>query len=184
MAVDDSALTLPPRLRLFFACWPDAALQEQLAQLGRQLQRQCGGKPSRRENLHLTLVFLGDVDSADLPQLQQIAASIHTPPFELQLTQLGGWLEAGIGWLRPDATPAALTQLVTQLNQALRDAGFKTENRRYQAHITLLRKQAHAYGQRLAAPLRWPVDDFCLVASSLDHHGPSYRIIASWPLRG
>ena len=71
MAVDGSALNPQPKLRLFFACWPDAALQEQLAQLGRQLQRQCGGKPSRRENLHLTLVFLGDVDSADLPQLQQ-----------------------------------------------------------------------------------------------------------------
>lgn len=184
MAVDDSTLNPPPRLRLFFACWPDSALQEQLAQLGRQMQRQCGGKPSRRENLHLTLVFLGDVASTDLPKLQQLAASVEAPSFELQLTQLGGWLEAGIGWLRPDETPAALTQLVTQLNQGLRDAGFKTEKRRYQPHITLLRKQAHAYGQRLPAPLRWPVHDFCLVASSLDHHGPSYRIIASWPLRG
>jgi 2'-5' RNA ligase len=63
---DTSSLTARP-LRLFFACWPDAALQEQLAQLGRQLQRQSGGKPSRRENLHLTLVFLGDVASSDLP---------------------------------------------------------------------------------------------------------------------
>ena len=184
MAVDDSALSPPPKLRLFFACWPDAVLQEQLSQLGRQLQRQCGGKPSRRENLHLTLVFLGDIASTDLPRLQQLAASIQNAPFNLELTQLGGWIEAGIGWLRPDDTPPALTQLVTQLNQLLRDAGFKTEKRRYQPHITLLRKQTHAYGQRLAAPLSWPVQDFCLVASSLDHHGPSYRIIDSWPLRG
>ena len=48
MAVDGSALNPQPKLRLFFACWPDAALQEQLAQLGRQLQRQCGGKPAAK----------------------------------------------------------------------------------------------------------------------------------------
>lgn len=182
MAVDNSSLNNSEKLRLFFACWPDAGMQVQLAHLGRQLQQHTGGKPSRHENLHLTLIFLGDIASSRLPELQQLAGQLRLSEFDLLLQQLGGWLDAGIGWVKPEETPEPLQRLVAELKQGLTTAGFKVEKRRYQPHVTLLRKQSRHYVQRLPQPLLWPVKDFCLVASSLDHHGPSYQIIATWLL--
>lgn len=175
--------TPPTRLRLFFACWPSAALQQQLHRLGRELQRQVGGRPTRRDNIHLTLAFLGDVAPDRLPVLQQLAGEIVAPVFALPLQRLGCWPDGGVGWLAPDEVPEGLLQLVQQLNEALQQAGFRTEKRRYRPHVTLLRKACKDWRSTLAAPLRWEVDAFVLVASTLDQHGSVYRILGRWPLR-
>ena len=52
-------------VRVFFAIWPDNAAQKQLAALAKQLQAEslCGGRKIKPENIHLTLVFVGEVDS-------------------------------------------------------------------------------------------------------------------------
>ena len=177
------ACTSPTPSRLFFACWPSAALQQQLHTLGRELQRQIGGRPTRQDNIHLTLAFLGDVAPEQLAGLQQLAAGIVARRFDLTLTRLGCWPQGGIGWLAPDQAPEGLLQLVRQLNEALQRAGFRTEKRRYRPHVTLLRKAGKGWRSTLAAPLRWEVDTFVLVASTLDQHGSVYRILGRWPLQ-
>lgn len=173
-----------PQLRLFFACWPTAALQQQLHTLGGGLRQQIGGRPTRPENIHLTLAFVGDVPAQQLPALQQLAAGITAAPFTLQLQQLGCWPQAGVGWLAPEQTPAPLLQLVQQLNRGLLQIGVRGEKRRYRPHLTLLRKATQNWHSTLEAPLRWQVEEFVLVVSTLDPHGPSYRIVGRWPLRG
>ena len=50
--------------RLFLACWPDQTLQELLDDLARRLHKKNGGRKTARENIHLTLVFLGAGSSA------------------------------------------------------------------------------------------------------------------------
>jgi len=191
VAIDCSALTrrlpdsLPAasdRLRLFFACWPAPALQRQLHDVGNILKLQIGGRVSRSENIHLTLAFLGDVAAGQFPVLQQLAGSIVAPAFTLPLERLGCWPDGGIGWLAPDEVPEGLLQLVRQLNEALQRAGFRTEKRRFRPHVTLLRKANKSWRSTLAAPLRWEVDAWVLVASTLDQHGSTYRIVGSWPL--
>lgn len=177
------ACTSPTPSRLFFACWPSAALQQQLHTLGRELQRQIGGRPTRQDNIHLTLAFLGDVAPEQLAGLQQLAAGIVARRFDLTLTRLGCWPQGGIGWLAPDEAPEGLLQLVRQLNETLQRAGFRTEKRRYRPHVTLLRKAGKDWRSTQAAPLRWEVDAFVLVASTLDQHGSVYRILGRWPLQ-
>lgn len=173
-----------PQLRLFFACWPTAALQQQLHTLGVELRQQIGGRPTRQDNIHLTLAFIGDVPAQQLPTLQQLAAGISAAPFSLPLQQIGCWPQAGVGWLAPEQTPEALLQLVQQLSHGLQQAGFRSEKRRYRPHLTLLRKAIQGWHSTLAAPLIWQVEEFVLVASTLGASGPSYRIVGRWPLRG
>ncbi|MDH4323198.1 MAG: RNA 2',3'-cyclic phosphodiesterase, partial [Betaproteobacteria bacterium] len=49
-------------MRLFFACWPPAGTARALADWARSAQRECGGRATRLEHIHLTLSFLGDAD--------------------------------------------------------------------------------------------------------------------------
>ena len=51
-------------MRLFFALWPPEDLSRALADGAEALARRFGGKPARRETIHLTLAFLGEVDAA------------------------------------------------------------------------------------------------------------------------
>ena len=61
--------------RVFFAIWPDAAAQKRLAELAEQLEAVCDGRKVRAENIHLTLVFLGEVSVDRLDALCQAANS-------------------------------------------------------------------------------------------------------------
>lgn len=183
MAVHAAALKPGATLRLFFACWPTPVLQRQLHEIGNRLKLQIDGRVSRSANIHLTLAFLGDVAADRLPVLQQLASKIVVPAFALPLQRLGCWPDGGIGWLAPDQAPEGLLQLVRQLNEALQRAGFRTEKRRYRPHVTLLRKAGKGWRSTLATPLRWEVDTFVLVASTLDQHGSVYRILGRWPLQ-
>ncbi|WP_287719822.1 2'-5' RNA ligase family protein [Nitrosomonas sp.] len=51
-------------VRLFFALWPQEEARKQLARLARRIADQCAGRCVRPENLHLTLAFIGEVDSS------------------------------------------------------------------------------------------------------------------------
>ena len=54
----------PPRVeRLFFALWPDDELRQTLKHHCKPLLRHSGGRPVALDNLHITLAFLGSVDS-------------------------------------------------------------------------------------------------------------------------
>ena len=62
-----------PTRRLFFALWPDAVLKAQIGHAARTPARSVDGRRVRDENLHLTLLFLGNV-GADAEARVRIAA--------------------------------------------------------------------------------------------------------------
>jgi 2'-5' RNA ligase len=79
--------------------------------------------------------------------------------------------------------PAALPQLVAQLQQGLIACGYPPEERPFQAHITLLRKiRRPPEVEQLDSPLSWPVSEFVLVESRTLPQGAEYRILRQWPL--
>ena len=167
--------------RVFFALWPDAPIQARLADHAYELHRRLGGKLTRQESIHLTLVFLGDVALDQLPLLHGAAAGACFEPFSLQVEQAGCWHHNGVAWLAPRSTPDALLALVRSLEATLLRAGFQLDGRPYAPHITVLRK---ARCQRLDLaldPVAWPVADFVLVRSQLDAGGSRYTVIGRWP---
>lgn len=171
-------------VRLFFALWPEAPLQRQFYQAGEQLHHLCGGRRTRRENLHMTVAFLGAVDAAQLKRVQAIAASIQVSAFALVFTRLGWWRSNHVAWAATEETPRPLLDLVRQLQLALAGEGFKFDERRFLPHVTLLRKARCGQAIVQSHPMLWVVNEFALVRSTLRPDGPHYSIVDRWPLRG
>lgn len=172
--------------RLFFALWPEAGLAGRLEGVARAAQAVCGGRLVPRENLHLTLVFLGQVAVHRLEAVRAVAAAVSGEAFTLDIDRLGEWRRQGLVWAGCAAPPPPLTALVLALQAGLRGLGLKLEARAYAAHVTLLRKTSQAGFDELPRlqALSWPVSDFALVESQLAANGAAYRVIARWPLPG
>lgn len=172
----------PGKRRVFFALWPGAAVLHRLDQAGRAAQQHCGGRRMRRDTLHLTLAFIGNVPAQRIPELEGIAGAIRAPAFELALDRIDRVAKKNIVWAAASNVPEALLHLAAELNVHLKMAGFHVEERPFAAHVTLLRN-ARCDGERTAAvPVAWRVEDFVLAESELKPEGASYRIIGRWPL--
>jgi len=171
----------PQPARVFFALWPDASIQALLLERARELHRRLGGKLTRQESIHLTLVFLGDVALDRLPLLNDAAAAARFQPFSIEVEQAGCWQHNGVAWLAPRRTPDALLALVQTLEAALSNAGFSLDARPYAPHITVLRKARCKRLDLEFDPVAWPVADFVLVRSQLDAAGSRYSVVGRWP---
>lgn len=169
------------RARLFFAVWPDSAVQVELAHHGRELQRLVGGKPTRQESIHLTLAFLGDVGPDRVDDVLGVATRAAFEPFAFAVDTAGCWGHNGVAWVAPRVTPAPLLSLVASLEAALLDCGFRVDGRPYAAHITVVRKARCRPIAVTLPPVEWRVHDFVLVRSELDAEGSRYAIIGRWP---
>ena len=172
------------KLRLFFACWPDAAEQVAMAAWQPALRELCGGREMRADTLHATLVFLGGVAEHRLQALLLAAREVNCPGFELILTTVQYWGHNHIAYAAPDDIPPQLAELVGELEQSLRRHRFHFDARPYKPHVTLLRN-AQWSDARLPAmtAVRWRVAEFALVQSLNGDEGARYEVLARFPLR-
>lgn len=172
------------RLRVFFALWPDKHTRAELHARGLVLCQRHGGRAVARDNLHLTLAFLGEQSPARVEELLQLAAQVKGHAFTLNLDRAGHWRHARMLWCAPRSTPAALVALKADLDAALQARGFGIEARPYVPHVTLVRKpEAVADVVTWSKPLQWRVQDFSLAVSELRAQGACYRLIGNWPLQ-
>jgi 2'-5' RNA ligase len=160
--------------------WPAAGTADALHAVAHDAHRSCGGRLTRRETLHLTLAFLGDIPAARLPDAEAAAVSVGGAPFELLLDRLGCWKH--ILWAGGDSPP--LAALAEGLAARLRRAGFRLEERPFAAHVTLLRDARCPAVPAMAETIVWRVTEFVLAESRSDAAGARYEIIGRWPLVG
>lgn len=167
--------------RLFFALWPDDKTRARLAAVADQLPQRLG-KRVPAQKLHLTLVFLGQVDDTVRDGLIEDAGAIASPPFAIEFTHSGWWPRAEVAWLAPDNIPPELPPLVERLQQIARARQIEVDGRPYAPHLTVARKLRRRPPSLAFAPIRWEIREFCLVESSAGPAGSEYRILRSWPL--
>lgn len=167
--------------RVFFALWPDDAVRSKLGMAAAQLHKVCGGRRTRAESIHLTLVFLGEVERARLDELRAAAARVKGASFVVRLTRLGGWTHNRIAWAAPEETPPPMTQLVADLHAELESAGFRFDARRFLPHVTLIRK-ADCRANIPLDLIEWQAGEFVLVRSVATERSSGYEIIGRWLL--
>ena len=169
-------------VRLFFALWPDSAVRDAFFKTGQKLSRHCGGRRTRRENIHLTLAFLGAVEPERLEGVIAVADKIRLSAFTLAFNRLGWWQQNQVAWAAPSETPRPLMELFKELQIGLMQEGFKFDERRFLPHVTLLRNSSCPAALLESAALSWAVNDFALVRSTLQEEGPHYAIVKRWSL--
>jgi 2'-5' RNA ligase len=168
-------------MRLFLALWPDEAVLRRIETGRRQwFAARPPGRAVRRDNLHITLQFLGQTGEDNLDCIRQAAASVRFPAFDLSLDQLGHWARPRVVWLGCHRFPKALPSLVADLGTAMAGCGFATESRPFYPHLTLQRK-VRRFVPREIEPIDWHVDAFVLVQSDTRPEGVEYRVIERWP---
>lgn len=168
--------------RLFFALWPDDESRQQIDQLNQQITL----PDSRKlipDNLHITLVFLGNVDDAIAAAVQRRAGDIIAPPISLQFDELDYWVKPKVVCLTCQRQPKAVYLLVNALTRMLVDYPIRVEQRPYRAHITLARK-AKQRPQFNFNPVMINADSFALVESTSTDNGVRYQVIERWLLKG
>jgi 2'-5' RNA ligase len=168
--------------RLFFAAWPAPDTQRALGRVSRALQRECGGRALPARNIHLTLVFLGDIERARLAGLERVAESISAPRFQLRIDRVEYWRHNRIVWAGVAECPPALPRLVERLEGSLTAAGYRLDRRAYVPHITLLRNARREPATSMTTAIAWPVSRFALVESAPRDRGRVYEVLREWPL--
>ena len=150
------------------------------------------------ENVHLTLLFLGDTAEADVPALaaKLREAFARCPPLDLRLAG-GGTFPPGrparVAWVGVDA-PDELETLQADVTRAAVEAlGFEPEDRPYHPHVTLARcpdpwrreaidKLKTALTGNIGPP--FVADHGVLFESKLSPKGARYRAVETFPMEG
>lgn len=161
-------------LRLFFALWPDLDTRNALA----ALQHTVSGRLIHREDLHLTLAFLGQQPESVLPVLKDVLAHLPRGEIAFTLDRVGYFARNRIVWAGAHTTPPALLDLYARLKEGLAVHAVQwKDEREYKPHITLARDAA-APLDLVFTPIVWPVRQVALVQSQSNAEGSRYRVIA------
>lgn len=168
--------------RVFFALWPEVSVQRELHALAKEYQSRCDARVMNADTLHMTLLYLGEVDRAHLPQLMQTAGKVLVPPFGIALTRLSFWQHNRIAYATPLREMKILDQLAAALRQELTADGFQFKNHEFIPHVTLLRHVGNVLESQKIRPVMWWVNSFVLAESATNNREGRYRILQKWPL--
>ena len=167
--------------RLFLALWPDDAIRQQLNRVlpdtGIQL---LDGSPVRSDNLHMTLLFLGDVQNSDAQNLITSLDSVSFTPFTLSVNRWGHFHKPGILWLGVSDEPYELQQLYKQIKVIVIKHLNGVTSKSFKPHITLIRNAKTLPQVTDFEEIEWFVDSFALVESKLRSEGVEYTVLQQW----
>ncbi|MBV9549982.1 MAG: RNA 2',3'-cyclic phosphodiesterase [Alphaproteobacteria bacterium] len=155
-----------------------------------------GARWQSREQLHLTLSFIGEVDGRDAAMIDDALAAIRAPAFCLQLHGVGQFGEGRKSrshalWAGARANPA-LEHLQRKVESAIRRVGAPTDSHKFTPHVTLARMRHPEPGRvvewlthhALYSSAEFDIGAFHLYSSKLTSDGSIYRIEQSYDLEG
>jgi 2'-5' RNA ligase len=167
--------------RLFFALWPNDAIRARIHAMAAGLPVR-EGRWAPRDNLHITLAFLGGVTESARRCAEAAADGIRARPFSLSLDQLGHWPRPRVLWLGTSVVPDEAVRLESDLRRGVTQCGIDVDDRPFAPHMTLFRKVSRAGRMALVEPIEWRVDHFVLVESVTHAGGAAYRVLKRWDL--
>ncbi len=185
-------------MRLFVAVEMPDRVGAALSLLQRPID---GARWVSRENLHLTLRFIGDADAVGAEDLDRGLAALAAPGFDRHVHGIGTFgSDRRIRALWAGVMPApGLLALQETVERVAQGAGFEASGRKYVPHVTLARMDWGQRGRRSGIKMgpqldalmvahagldipAFPVTSFVLMSSVLTRDGPYYAVEARYRL--
>jgi 2'-5' RNA ligase len=185
-------------LRTFIAIPLPVEIRDNLAALQQQLARSVPDvKWVEHENLHVTLVFLGDVRNEEIPAVCSAAqeAVAATRPFPIIVQGLSCFPHPAnprILWAGIQLGGDEVRQVYDSVSLALQMLGFRGEERGFTPHITIGRTRSGRAGRAArdalpshAAALagKTTVEEICIYSSEPGETGSHYQILGRAKLK-
>ena len=160
-------------MRLFLAIPLSREMKRQAEDIQEDFCRQrVRGNYSPEENLHITLAFIGEYDDPD--RVLECLESVSFQPFAITADRVGSF---GSLWWMGFQPSAELERLVKQIRRALAEGEIPFDRKRFQAHVTLLRRPECPDGQVAfpePEPVTMTVRHFSLMQSTRGKNGMIY----------
>ena len=188
------------RTRTFLAIDVGGAIRSAATALQHSLSR-CGADVNwvTTESMHVTLVFLGEVDERELLPVCRAVTKVakSEPPFTLSVSGVSAFptpRRPKILWAGITEGVPEIVRLHGKLEAAMLELGaYRKEDRAYTPHLTLGRAKTEADGELLVAEfpkyLSWQggttaVEEVLIMGSELRREGPEYTVIGRANLNG
>ncbi|MGH9244389.1 MAG: RNA 2',3'-cyclic phosphodiesterase [Acidimicrobiales bacterium] len=163
-------------MRLFIAVWPPDEVLDLVGALPRP--KVVGARWTTRDQWHVTLRFLGEVDEGQLPDVVAVLAG-------LGLRSVDVTLGPAVERLNPrivSVSVLGLEEIGPAVVGATRSFGKPPEDRPFRGHLTLARLRGvrkWELAEALGAPISaaWRVDVLHVVRSRLSPHGARYDTV-------
>ena len=129
-------------MRLFIAInFPDE-IKAAIVEIRNSIEKAAlRGRFTFDENLHLTLVFLGECDIRQAEAIKAVMNDAIFSKFTLMLDKVGYFKrDNGNTWWIGLKENNSLSDLQADLTERLRQKGFTLENRKYTPHVTIGRE--------------------------------------------
>ncbi len=146
-------------------------------------------KPVERENIHLTLRFLGEIPVALIDEIYKVMLSVKAEPFEIEIRGVGAFpriTSPRVIWVGVVEGADKLKEIHKQLETGLRKLGIRPDSKGFEPHITIARVKSARNKQRLIKVL-YELEDIeigkmivtCirLKQSILTFKGPIYKTL-------
>jgi len=185
-------------IRAFFAVELSPDVRKRLARAMSLLPLAAArAKAVARDNLHITMHFLGDIADAEVMTAHDAAnrAAADVAPFEVTIGEIVCVPPEGklrMLWASVADSDGRLADLYARLGEQLGPEGFRVDHRPFTPHVTLARFRSpprdDSVQQAVAAAVtsfgRVTVEELVLYSSQLAKGGPIYSPLARSPLGG
>lgn len=176
-------------IRLFVAIDIPEIIQLEVQGMGRSIPK---ARPVPKDQLHLTLKFIGEVEGSTFLDIRDALKEIVLPQFPLSLKGVGTFPPRGIPrilWAGVDPV-AGVVALRNSIEKTLAAIDIPREKKKYTPHLTLARLnncpinhlQNFLAGNAFLQSSEFSVEHFHLYRSQLTPKGALHTLESSYPL--
>ncbi|MCR4850856.1 MAG: RNA 2',3'-cyclic phosphodiesterase [Lachnospiraceae bacterium] len=167
-------------MRLFLAIEPDNGIKDELCFIQKRLQLQgVKGNFTPRENMHLTLAFIGEYNDPEF--VSEVLESITFEPVRLVIDGFGCF--GDIYWIGIGEDKGLETN-VKRIRKAFADNDIPFDRKKFTPHMTLIRKMQYDKGipSDTPFPAGMDVDHITLMRSDRGRSGMIYTALDEIPI--
>lgn len=177
-------------MRLFIAVPLPQGVKQKLSDLKQPIE---GMRWQNKEQMHLTLKFVGEVDEPTVNTLREELVNIEHRKFSMTISGIGYFPEGKqpkVVWAGVEENDA-LSSLHKKVEEYCQNAGIDPENRPFKPHVTIGRTNStpkRAVTSFINQHKNFAVHDisinkFVLYESKLHPEGARHHCLQSYPLR-